>query len=380
MAAEQDNAQEKTQQATPKRLEDARRKGQVPRSRELTTMLLLMMSASAIMLTGQYMGNGVGDIMTRLLTIDPRQATEPAYMAQAFTAAVRDGLLALAPFFVLVFATALFAPMLMSGWVVSSNAISFKASKLNPAKGLKRMFSMTSIVELIKAVAKFFVVMSVAIAIIWKEAPEVLHLGLGTGTDGVYEALHLLGWSFILISSATIIIALIDVPYQLYNHAKQLRMSFQEIKEELKETDGNPEIKKRVRQAQQEITGRRMMAAVPAADVVIVNPTHYSVALKYDPKKDRAPIMVASGADHLAFKIREVAKANGVPIVSSPALARSLYRFGKLDQEIPTGLFVAVAQILAFIFQVRKKHSTRAEYADKRFRNLPIPDDLKYDP
>lgn len=378
--ADQDNDQEKTEQATPKRLEDARRKGQVPRSRELTTMLLLMMSASAIMLTGQHLGYGVGNIMTRLFRIDPRQAVEPAYMAQAFTAAVRDGLLALAPFLVLVFFTALFAPLLMSGWVMSPNAIGFKISKLSPAKGLKRMFSVTALVELIKAAAKFFVVMSVAIAIIWKEAPQVLHLGLGTGKEGVYDALHLLGWSFLLISSATIIIALIDVPYQLYHHAKQLRMSFQEIKREHKETDGNPEIKKRVRQAQQEITGRRMMAAVPEADVVIVNPTHYSVALKYDPKKDRAPIMVATGADHLALKIREVAKANKVPIVSSPALARSLYRFGKLDQEIPTGLFVAVAQILAFIFQIRKKHAIRSEYAGKRFRNLPIPDDLKYDP
>jgi len=377
--ADQDNAQEKTEQATPKRLDDARRKGQVARSRELTTMLLLMVSASAIMLTGGYMGNGLGGIMTRLLMIDPRQATAPAYMGQAFVAAIQDALLALAPFLILIFLTALFAPMLMSGWVMSAESLQFKASKMSPMKGLKRMFSVTSLVELAKAVAKFFVVMGVAILIIWQESGDVMRLGLGSSLEGVYKAMELLGWSFLLISSATILIALIDVPYQLWSHAKKLRMSFQEIKDEMKETDGNPEIKKRVRQAQQEITGRRMMEAVPAADVVIVNPTHYSVALKYDPKKDGAPILVAIGADHLAFRIREVAKANDVPIVSSPALARSLYRFGKLDQEIPSGLFVAVAQILAFIFQVRKRPG-RANYAAKRFRDLTVPDDLKYDP
>jgi len=379
MSQQQDNSQEKTEEATPKRLEDARKKGQVPRSRELTTMLILMVSASSMMLTGGYLSQGLGDIMIRLLRVDIRQAVEPAYMAQAFLTAIQDALLALAPFFILIFLTALFAPMLLSGWVLSGESLQFKANKMSPAKGLKRMFSMTSLVELVKAIAKFFVVMSVAITIIWQEAGDVLHLGLGTSEQGVYKSADMLGWSFLMISSATIIIALVDVPFQLYSHAKKMRMSFQEVKDESKETDGNPEIKKRVRQAQLDISGRRMMEAVPGADVVIVNPTHYSVALKYDPDKGGAPIMVASGADHLAFRIREVARSEGVPIVSSPALARSLYRFGKVDQEIPSGLFVAVAQVLAFIFQVRKRPG-RTHHSAKRFTNLPIPEDLKYDP
>ncbi len=377
--SEQDNSQEKTEEATPKRLEDSRKKGQVARSRELTTMLLLMVSASTMLLTGGYLSHGLGEIMTRLLRVDVRQAVAPAYMGEAFVTAIQDALLALAPFFILIFLTALFAPMLLSGWVMSGESLQFKASKMSPAKGLKRMFSVTSLVELAKAAGKFVVVMSVAITIIWQESADVLHLGLGTSEQGVYKAGHLLGWSFVMISSATILIALIDVPFQLWSHAKKLRMSFQEVKDEFKETDGNPEIKKRVRQAQMDMAGRRMMESVPDADVVIVNPTHFSVALKYDPKKDGAPIMVASGADHLAFRIREVARSEGVPIVSSPALARSLYRFGKVDQEIPTGLFVAVAQILAFIFQIRK-HPGRAHSSAKRFRNLAIPDDLKYDP
>ncbi len=376
--AGQDNAQEKTEQATPKRREDARKKGQVTRSRELTTMLLLMIAAAMLMGTGGDLIDGVAAVMRKGLVMDHRQVFDTAYMAIALKGAIREALWVLTPLLIVSFVTALLAPMLLGGWNVKTPFLKFDAGKLSPMKGIKRIFSLNSIVELLKALGKFFIVLSIAMVIIWQSAGDVMHLGLVTGLQGLYQAGDILTRSFLLISAATIVIAAVDVPYQIWDGSRKLKMSLQEVKDESKNTEGNPEIKRRVKEVQQEIASRRMMEEVPKADVIIVNPTHFAVALKYDRDGTAAPRLIASGGDLMAMKIRAIAVEHKVPIVSAPALARSIYHFTRLGEEIPEGLFVAVAKVLAFVYQLKKHpHPVMTEHP---VEDLPIPEDLRFDP
>ncbi len=374
----QDSGQERTERATPKRREEARRKGQITRSRELTTMLMLMAAAATIYGAGDGLVADVADIMRRVLAIDRERVFDPSYLTETFVGAIGDGLSALVPLFAVALSTALLAPMLVGGWNLSTRALRFDVAKLSPMKGFKRMFSVNSVVELLKAIAKFAVVMSIALVIVWRSADEVVHLGLMSGSQGIAGAGEILARAFLLISAATIVIAAVDVPYQIWSGAKKLKMTMQEVKDEHKNTEGNPEIKRRVREVQQEIMSRRMMEAVPSADVVIVNPTHYAVALAYDPDGTGAPRLVASGGDLLAMRIRGVAVEHGVPIVRAPALARSIYHFTRLGDEIPEGLFVAVARVLAFVYQLRQRPAARD--SEHELTDLPIPDDLRFDP
>lgn len=374
----QDSAQEKTEQATPKRREDARKKGQVTRSRELTTMLLLMVAAAMLMGTGDDLVGGVADVMRKGLVIDHRQAFDPNYMKQALRGAIIDALLVLAPLLIVAFITASVAPLLLGGWNVKTPFLKFDAGKLSPLKGVKRIFSLNSVVELLKALGKFFIVLSIAMIIIWQSAGDVMQLGLITGLQGIYQSGDILTRSFLFISAATIVIAAVDVPYQIWDGSRKLKMSFQEVKEESKNTDGNPEIKRRVKEVQQEISGRRMMEEVPKADVIIVNPRHYAVALKYDSKGSSAPQLIASGGDLMALKIRTLAAEHKIPVVRAPALARSIYHFTCIGDEIPEGLFVAVAQVLAFIYQL--KSVPRKVTREYQMNDLPIPEELRFDP
>ncbi len=374
----EDNGQEKTEQATPKRREDARRKGQVTRSRELTTMMLLMVAAVTMFGAGGEITSDIADIMRQGLTLDHEQAFDSHYMGEAFITAIESALVALVPLFVAAFVTALLAPMLLGGWNLSLQSLRFDPSKLSPMKGFKRMFSINSVVELLKAIAKFVVVLSIAMVIIWQNADDVMRLGISTGLQGLTGAGDILARAFLLISAATIVIAAVDVPYQIWSGAKKLRMTRQELKDESKNTDGNPEIKRRVREVQQEMASRRMMEAVPQADVVIVNPTHYAVALQYDAKSSGAPRLVASGGDLLAMRIRAVAAEHAIPVVRAPALARSIYHHTRIGDEIPEGLFVAVARVLAFVYRIRRGPVSRRQ--EHELSDLPIPEDLRFDP
>ena len=271
-----------------------------------------------------------------------------------FYGAMFDALWLLVPFLALMFVAALFAPILIGGWAFSVETITPKLSKLNPIKGLKKVFSAKGLMELVKALAKFFLVASVALVVIWSNTDEYLQLGSMPVKPALVKAGELLTWAFLLVTIALMIISAIDVPFQIWDHKKQMKMTLQEVKDEMKDTDGKPEVKAKIRQTQREMAEARMMDAVPDADVVITNPTHFAIALKYDPENMRAPLVLARGADFVAVNIRRVARANEILLLESPPLARALYHTTDIGKEIPHGLYVAVAQVLAYVFQLRE--------------------------
>lgn len=347
------DAQERTEQATPKRLEDARRKGQIPRSRELSAAAVTLVGGAALYLLGGQITGQMAEMMRRSLALSRDEATDATYMLPALGNAAADGLWLSMPVLGLITLAAIIAPLALGGWSFAGQAMMPQFSRLNPIEGIKRMFAMRSLVELAKAMAKFGVVAVIATIVLWNDAPALMALGREPLQQAIGHAVQLSGKALLVISAGLLIIAGIDVPYQLWQYAKQMRMSREEIREEYKESEGSPEVKGRIRQLQQEVARRRMMQEVPKADVVVTNPTHFAVALKYDEKRMRAPIVVAKGADVIAAKIREVAGENAVPIFEAPPLARVLYRNVDIGDEIPATLYVAVAQILTYVFQLK---------------------------
>jgi len=289
-----------------------------------------------------------------------------------------DSIWMLLPFFTIVVAAALLSPMALSGWSFSMQAIAFKWEKLDPVKGMARIFSWRGLMELLKALAKFSVVLVVALILLWHNVDLFLILGTEDIANSLSNAGSLLGWSFLALSSAMILIAAFDVPFQLWDHNRQLKMTRQEVKDEYKETDGSPDLKRRIREVQMEMARRRMMQEVPKADVVITNPTHYAVALRYDQSRMSAPVVVAKGQDLIAQQIRNIAMSHDVPIMTAPPLARALYFSTELQQEIPSGLYMAVAQVLAYIFQLRKNPRKKAEDT-LSLADLPIPEEFRRD-
>jgi flagellar biosynthesis protein FlhB len=348
-----ENAQERTEQATPKRLEEARRKGQIPRSRELSAAAVTLVGGAALYLLGGQITGQMAEMMRRGLALSRDEATDSTFMLPALSNAAADGLWLSMPVLGLITLAAIIAPLALGGWSFAGQAMMPQFSRLNPIEGIKRMFAMRSLVELAKAMAKFGVVAVIATIVLWNDAPALMALGREPLQQAIGHAVQLSGKALLVISAGLLIIAGIDVPYQLWQYAKQMRMSREEIREEYKESEGSPEVKGRIRQLQQEVARRRMMQEVPKADVVVTNPTHFAVALKYDEKRMRAPIVVAKGVDVIAAKIREVAGENAVPIFEAPPLARVLYRNVDIGDEIPATLYVAVAQILTYVFQLK---------------------------
>ena len=351
--AEHDTSQERTEQATPKRRQDAKKKGQAPRSRELNTTAVLLTGAVTLVIFGGSMGEGIAAIMVDSLTMPRELAFDAPLLPSVFGHSAMVALLLLLPLFAAVMAAALAAPAMLGGLVFSAEAMKPKLEKLDPIKGLKRIFSLNGLMEFAKTLAKFIVVTGAGLLALRYLAPDLLAAGdtsIETAVPGLAAAS---AWVLVVLASVMLLIAAVDVPFQLWNHSKQLRMTRQEVRDEMKETEGRPEVKGRIRRVQMEMTQRRMMMAVPDADVVVTNPTHYSVALKYDPNGMAAPRVVAKGADEIALKIREVAAASGVPRVEAAPLARALYFTTRPDQEIPVELFLAVARVLAWVYQLK---------------------------
>lgn len=348
----ENSAQEKTEQATPKRLADARKKGQVPRSRELSTAAVMLASAAAMIFLGDTIAVGALQALQEGLTIERNVLLDPNQPVAAFRDAVAAALKSLLPFFTVVMCAAICAPAMTGGWSFSLQAMAFKAEKLNPIKGLKRVFSARGLLELTKAMAKFALVGGVAILFLLKYAGDFLALGTQPLQTALAHAAGVGVKALLIFSAPLLIIAAIDVPFQLWQHAKQMRMTKQEIRDESKETDGNPEMKSRIRAMQMEQANQRMMEQVPLADVVITNPTHFAVALSYDPHKMAAPRVVAKGADLVAARIREVAREHKVPLLEAPPLARALFQTTDIGHEIPSRLYAAVAQVLTWVYQL----------------------------
>lgn len=344
---------EKTESATPKRLEQAREEGDVPRSRELSTCVTLLAAGGAFWFSGRALVRSLDHSLADGLSLDRALAFDSQLLLDHLAANLGGVLLAFIPLAALVMAAALLAPVLLGGWVFTPKAFMPKLSRLSPITGIANIFSAHAGVELLKAIGKTVIVATIAVVVVMNEEDAVLGLALEPLGEGSAHLCELLLVSFIAISSGLLLIAVIDAPYQLWHYANKLKMTREEVRQEAKESDGDPQLKARIRARQREMARRRMMSEVPKADVIVTNPTHFAVALKYDEGVAGAPRVVAKGADAVAAKIRELGAAAGVPVLEAPPLARALYRHAELGDEIPQALYTAVAEVLAYVFQLR---------------------------
>jgi flagellar biosynthetic protein FlhB len=353
MAESDTSSDQRTEQPTEKRLRDARERGQIPRSRELSMALVMLAGAASLIAMRPFYGERLGQVLFNGLRFDTAQLRDKEYLLQTFVDAIGSGLALLAPLLVTVVVAGVGGALAFGGWTFSAQPLVPKLEKLDPIAGLKRVFGWNGLLELAKALAKFVLVAAFAIVLLWVLADDFVGLGRLPVDIALSRAGYLTALSFLGLSATLLIIAGIDVPAQWWQFQRRMRMTRQELKEEFKETEGRPEVRSRIRAAQQELSTRRMMEEVSRADVVATNPTHYAVALRYDASRMRAPRVVAKGADLIALSIRNVAKASGVPLFEHPLLTRALYYTTAIGMEIPPRLYMAVAQVLTYVYQLR---------------------------
>jgi flagellar biosynthesis protein FlhB len=358
--AESEQGGERTEEPSARRLEQARERGQVPRSRELTNFATMIGGSAALIAVGATLTGRIASIMRTSLAVDPARLGDPDLMAASLGTAIVSALTAVLPIFGTLICLVLLASIALGGWNFSPIAMTPDFTRMSPLQGLQRLFGLRGATELGKALLKCVVVGGVCAAIVAWLFKDVMALGHMAPRTAIGRGASLLGWAFVWLCASLAIIALVDVPLQLFQFNRSLRMTRQELRDEAKESDGRPETKQRIRQMQQTLARRRMMHKVPLADVVIVNPTHFAVALQYDPKNMRAPRVLAKGVDLVAANIRRLAEEHRVPVFESPKLARALYKSTDLNREIPAGLYVAVAQVLSYIFRVRTLNPTAA--------------------
>lgn len=380
--SEQDQAQERSERPSPRRLEKARREGQVVRSRELNTVAVMLAGGATYLLFGGWAIGGLGDVLAEGLSQAAAIGREPASaeaVMNLLTAAVGDSLRLLAPVMVGALIAALLGPVLLGGFTLSAQALLPKLSRLSPLAGLKRIVSLHGLMELAKTLLKFAVLTGLAAALLWSLADEILALGIGSPDAAIVESGRLVRFAFIVVAFGLLLIAAIDVPFVLFSHFRKLMMTQQELRDEHKETEGSPETKARVRRLRQQLASRRMMADVPLADVVLTNPTEYAVALRYTDRPDRAPRVVAKGRGLVALRIREIAGQHAVPVCEAPLLARAVYFNSDIGAEIPAGLYLAVARVLVWVMNVRTARRTSRSTPDFP-TDLPVPPELVTEP
>jgi flagellar biosynthetic protein FlhB len=377
--AESESGQDKTEDPTEKRKKDSREKGEIARSKELNTLAVMLAGAGGLLIFGGALAQDMMELMRMNFSLSREVILDQRSMGTYLLHSGHIALLAIQPVMITLLLAALIGPISLGGWLFAAGSMAPKFSRMNPGAGLKRMFSPNALVELLKALAKFFIVLFVALTVLSSDIDDLLRIAHEPLDMAIIHSLQVVGWSTLWMACGLIIIAAVDVPVQLWQSHKKLLMTKQEIRDEHKDQEGKPEVKQRIRQLQREMSQRRMMAAIPEADVVITNPTHYAVALKYDPDKGGAPMLIAKGSDFLALKIREIAAANNVLLLESPALARSIYYSTELEQEIPGGLYLAVAQVLAYVYQIRQHRAGKGKRPDPLKDDLPIPPDLRRD-
>jgi flagellar biosynthetic protein FlhB len=351
---------ERTEDPTPRRLQEARERGQLPRSRELTNFATMIGGSATLLAMGGTLAGVLAGVMRHGLGFDPDRLHAPDALQSSLGEAIKSALFAMMPIFGTLAGLVILASVVLGGWNFSPQAMVPDFSRMNPLSGLARLFGLRGATELGKALLKCAVVGAVCTAVTFWLFGDVMRLGHMAPRAAIGRGASLLSYAFVWLSAALAIVAIVDVPLQLLQYSRGLRMTRQEVRDEAKESDGRPETKQRIRQMQQQLARRRMMHKVPGADVVIVNPTHFAVALKYDPANMRAPRVLAKGVDLVAANIRRIAEENRVPIFESPKLARALYRSTDLNREIPAGLYVAVAQVLSYIFRIRTLNPTLA--------------------
>ncbi|MGA4633906.1 flagellar biosynthesis protein FlhB [Pseudomonas solani] len=376
--AESESGADKSEEPTAKRQQEAREKGQIARSKELNTLAITLGGAGGVLASG----GGLADMMMRMMQANftlPREALmDERSMALWLLQSGQMALSAITPLLVTLLIVSLVAPISLGGWLFSFEALAPKFSRMNPLSGIKRMFSMHAVVELLKALGKFGLILMVALMVLSSDADDLLAIAHEPLERAILHSVQVVGWSAVWLACGLILIAAIDVPYQLWDNKQKLMMTKQEVRDEYKDSEGKPEVKSRIRRMQREMAERRMMSAVPEADVVITNPTHFAVALKYDPAKGTAPLLLAKGNDFTALKIREIAQEHKITVLESPALARAVFYSTELDQEIPAGLYLAVAQVLAYVYQLKQFRAGKGKRPSP-LTEPPIPADLRRD-
>ncbi len=320
----------------------------------------------------------MSELMRDNFTISRETLMDQSYMGKALLSSGMHALIVVLPFLIAMLVAALVGPIMLGGWLFATKSLMPKFSRMNPAAGLKRMFSPHALVELLKSFGKFLIILAVALVVLNNERKDLVAIAHEPLEQAMIHSLMVVGWSSFWMACGLIFIAAADVPFVLYEAHKKLLMTKQEVRDEHKNSEGSPEIKQRIRQLQREMSQRRMMASVPEADVIITNPTHFAVALKYDPEQGGAPMLLAKGTDLVALKIREIGAHNEILILESAALARSIYYSTELDQEIPAGLYLAVAQVLAYVYQIRQFRAGQGKRPDP-LGDIKIPPDLQRD-
>lgn len=344
---------QKTEQPTAKKLADSAREGDVLASRELATALMMLVAAAWLIAAGGWFVRTVADLLQRGLTINRSDITNFA-PGEALMRSGSEVFLPLASLFGAALLAAVAGPALLGsvGW--RGKALMFKGNRLSPMSGLKRMFGAQGATELGKALAKVLLLGSIGVWLVTKNLPAIMHMASSDLHSAIGLAGEAVGYSVLTLAGGLIIIALIDVPAQWYQRNKRLMMSKQEVKEEMRQSDGAPELKQAQRQRAHDILSNSARKAVSDATVILTNPTHFSVALRYRPGVDAAPVVVARGRGDVALAIRELARGVDVPILEYPQLARAIYFTARAGRVIPEELFVAVATILAFVFRLER--------------------------
>ena len=373
--AENADGQDKSEDPTSKKQSEARKKGQLPRSKEMTTFFGLLMAIIGLIIFAKDLIEVITTIMRTNFSIEREVLFDSQQLILIFKPELSKMMFALIPFFLIVLITGILSSALLGGFNFSTEAMGFKFSKLNPAKGIKKIFGKQGFVELIKSILKIGLLGGIAIYFLWAARFELYGLSQELFPDAFVHAMELISWQFLLVTLGMIVVVLIDVPYQIYTHTEQLKMTKQEVKDENKNTEGNPEVKGRQKRIQLEMAMQRMMGDVPKADVIITNPTHFAVALQYDPEGTGAPVLLAKGGDLVALQIRNVAKTHEIPMLEIPPLSRAIYYAVEIGDEIPAGLYVAIAQILAYVFQLKNGEVSESDKPD--LSNLPIPPELR---
>lgn len=354
--SEEKDQQDRTEEPTPKRVREAREKGQVPRSRDLQGAIVVGAAALAFTVFGDSLATDTLNWLHGSITEAVRQGTtsKAETLPGHFTHSFIRGLGIIMPVLFATLIAAILAPLLVGGWNISAKALVPDFKRMDPVKGMGRLFSLNSLAELGRSLLKLFLIGAIGAIALWQLAPELLGLARTIEGTGLPRAFYTVGWIFVVLSMALLSVGFIDAPYQIWSNLRKLRMTRQEIQDELKETEGRPEIKSKLRSLQQEVARGRMLESVPDADVVVVNPAHFAVAIRYKPGRMNAPVVVAKGMDEVAARIREIADQNKVPTLTAPPLARVLYRSVDLEQEVPAGLYTAVAQVLTWVYQLKR--------------------------
>lgn len=372
----EDSDLEKTEEPTPHKREKARKDGQIVRSKELSSVLMVLAGVSLLWMSGGFITHGLYGMLMEGLTFDHQLIGNENLLLPRFGALIKQAVFALSPVFFGLVLVAIGGSALLGGISFSSKSIKFDPKKWNPVSGMKRIFSMNALAELFKAILKSLFVGIAAAVFLWHNWNDILHLVIQSPLAALTNAMHLLIFSIYITVLMLIPMVAFDIFFQIRSHLKKLRMTRQEIKDEFKQQEGDPQLKARIRQQQQAMSRRRMISDVPKADVIVTNPTHYAVALQYN-NKMAAPKVIAKGAGAIALKIKEVGAENRIPLLEAPPLARALYRHSEIGQAIPATLYAAVAEVLAWVYQL-KRWKTEGGLKPKQPMNLPVPPALDF--